>query len=84
MISDIAADGDRFRYCGRLLYQNFSGKRTLTLLREWDGDVVFATMVDVTCGWCGAVNEIFYIADMLPTISTTPTRRGGFAWVPAI
>lgn len=79
--SDIAADNDRCKNCGRLLYKHYGGKRTRELLRLWDGDIVFALMVDVTCAWCGAVNEIFYVADMLPTISAP--RRGRFAWAAA-
>lgn len=81
--SDLEADGDKCKHCGRLLHKHFGGKRTRELLRLWDDDVVFATMVDITCGYCGAVNEIFYIADMLPTISTTPTP-GRFAWAPTM
>ncbi len=82
IISDIAADGDRCQHCGRLLCGNFDGKRTRELLREYDGDVVFATMVDVTCGWCGAVTSIFWAADMLPPVSTP--RRGRWAWAAAV
>ena len=81
MISDIAADSDRCQHCGRLLHKHFGGKHTRELLRLWDDDVVFATIVDITCAWCGAVNEIFYQADMLPTISAP--RRGRFAWAAA-
>jgi ribosomal protein S27E len=77
-VSDIAADGDRCQHCGLLLHKHYGGKRTRELLREWDGDIVFATLVDITCGWCGAVNEIFYQADMLPTVSAP--RPGRWAW----
>jgi len=83
IVSDIAADGDRCQHCGRLLHEYFGSKRTRETLRLWDDDVVFATMVDVTCAWCGAVNEIFYQADMLPALSMEP-RRGRFAWAAAV
>lgn len=82
--SDLEADKDRCQRCGSLLHKYYGGHELYPTLRMYDGDIVYATMVDIRCASCGAVNEIFYIADMLPTISTTPTRRGGFAWVPAI
>ena len=82
MISDIAADSDRCQHCGRLLHKHFGGKHTRELLRLWDDDVVFATIVDITCAWCGAVTSIFYQADMLPAVSTTP-RLGRFGWAAA-
>jgi len=81
VFSDIAADGNRCRNCGRLLSKHYGGKTTRELLRLWDNDVVFAIVVDVTCAFCGAVNEIFYQADMLPTVAT---NRGRFAWAPAV
>jgi ribosomal protein S27E len=80
--SDIEADGDRCHNCGCLLWENFGGKHTRELLREWDGDIVFATMVDVTCGWCGAVNDIFYSADLLPPVSVPRRRR--WAWAATV
>ena len=79
--SDLEADGDKCQHCGRLLHKHYDGKRTRELLHEWDGDIVYATMVDVTCGWCGAVTSIFYQADMLPAVSTT--RPGRWAWAAA-
>ena len=57
ILSDFAADSNRCQHCGRLLHEHFGGKRTRELLRLWDDDVVIATMVDITCGWCGAVIE---------------------------
>lgn len=74
VIADIAADGDCCQHCGRLLHEYFGGKRTRRLLRLWDGDIVFATIVDITCAWCGAVNSIFYQADMLPNVQPTGRR----------
>ena len=79
IMSDIAASKGRCKRCGSLLYQNFGGKTILELLRGWDGDVVFVMMVDIRCSNCGKINTIFYIADMLPTITT---RRGRFACAP--
>ena len=76
--SDIASDGDRCQHCGRPLHRHFGGKHTRELLREWDGDIVYATMVDIRCANCGVVNEIFWAADLLPAVSTP--RRGRFAW----
>lgn len=80
--SDLESGGDRCKHCGRLLHEHYGGKHTRERLREWDDDVVFATMVDVTCGWCGAVNEIFYSADLLPSVSAP--RRGRFGWAAAV
>ena len=81
IISDLSADGDRCKHCGRLLHKHYGGKHTRRLLREWDGDIVFAMIVDITCGWCGAVNEIFYQADMLSPVSAP--RPGRWAWAAA-
>jgi ribosomal protein S27E len=81
MISDLSADGDRCQHCGRPLHRHYGGKHTRRTLREWDGDVVFATMVDVWCEYCGAVTSIFGAADMLPPVSTP--RRGRWAWAAA-
>ena len=81
IISDIAADGDRCQHCGRLLHKYYGGKHTRELLREYDGDMVFATMVDIRCANCGVVNEIFWAADMLPPVSTPRRRR--WAWAAA-
>ena len=67
MISDIAADNDRCRYCGRPLHRHFGGKRTRRTLREWDGGLVIGTWVDIRCSRCGDVTTIWYQADMLPT-----------------
>lgn len=80
--SDLEADCDKCKNCRRLLCKHIAGKWTRELLREWDDDVVFATMVDVRCGYCGEINTIFYQADMLPTISVP--RRGRFAWAPTM
>ena len=81
IISDLTADGDRCNYCGRLLCKHYGGKRTRELLRLWDDDVVFATMVDIRCSNCGETTTIFYQADMLPAVSTTKTLELRF--VPA-
>ena len=82
IISDIEADGDRCQHCGRLLCKHYGGKHTRELLRLWDDDVVFATLVDITCAWCGAVHEIFYSADLLPPASAP--RRGRLAWAATV
>jgi len=79
--SDIEFDKKRCQRCGRLLSENFGGKKLRRTLREWDGDVVFATMVDIRCANCGRVNEIFYQADMLPPAAR---KKGLFACVPAV
>lgn len=78
MISDLEADKDTCAHCGRLLHENFGGKRERELLRLWDDDVVFATMVDIRCGYCGEISTIFYQADMLPPVSAP--RPGRWAW----
>jgi hypothetical protein len=82
IMSDIEADGDRCRRCGRELYRHFAGKHTRRLLRERDGDIVYATIVNIRCAHCGVVNEIFWAADMLPAVSAP--RRGRFAWAAAV
>ena len=82
ILSDIAADGDRCQHCGRLLHKHYGGKRTRELLREYDGDIVAATLIEIRCANCGVVNEIFWEADMLPPVSTP--RRGRFAWAGAV
>jgi ribosomal protein S27E len=76
--SDLSFDETQCKNCGRLLYRHYGGKHTRRSLREWDGDVVFATMADVRCAYCGEISTIFYQADMLPSITTT-TRRKRFA-----
>ncbi|RLI46568.1 hypothetical protein DRO69_02785 [Candidatus Bathyarchaeota archaeon] len=64
-----------------MLHEHFGGKQMRGTLREWDGDVVFATMVDIRCANCGAMNEIFYQADMLPPAAR---KKGLFGCVPAV
>ena len=51
ILSALTADGDRCQNCGHLLCEHFGGKRTRELLRLWDDDVVFATVVDITCAY---------------------------------
>lgn len=64
--SEIKADSDRCKHCGRLLHEHYNGKHTRQTLREYDDDVWMATMVDVRCGYCGKITPIFYIADAFP------------------
>ncbi|MBI4847900.1 MAG: hypothetical protein HY808_04885 [Nitrospirae bacterium] len=54
--------------CGRLLAECFGGKRTRQTLRFCDDDLCDAVVIDVFCGYCGCVNEIFWTAQ-LPTIA---------------
>jgi ribosomal protein S27E len=64
--TEIKADADKCKHCGRLLHQYYAGKRVRQALREWDDDIWIATMVDVRCAYCGGMTSIFYIADALP------------------
>jgi ribosomal protein S27E len=64
--TELKNDRDQCRHCGRVLHRHFGGKRTREVLREHEGDVVIATMVDVTCAACRGVTSIFYMADLLP------------------
>ena len=80
--SDLEFDKTKCKHCGRRLHEHFGGKHTRRTLREYDGDVVFATMVDIRCGYCGEISMIFYAADMLPPVKTTTRRR--FGWAAAV
>jgi len=88
MISDMAADGDRCQNCGKLLSRNYGGHELYETLRMYDGDVLDAVVADVTCGYCGCINEILNQAWM----STTPNmrrliteqQRRAIAWAPAM
>ena len=62
--SELEFDGTRCKNCGRLLHKHYGGKHTRRTYREWDGELVLATMMDVLCANCGGVNEIFWVADM--------------------
>lgn len=79
--SDLEIDNDRCPNCGELLHKHYGGHELYPTLRMYDGDIVYATMVDVTCRNCGVISTIFYQADMLPPVSTT--RRGRFGWAAA-
>jgi len=89
--SDISADGDICKNCGRLLHEHFGGKRTRRTLRYCDDDLCDAVVADVTCGYCGYVNEIFWQA-WLPTtpnmrrliVEYEPTTRWRFAYAPTV
>lgn len=81
--SELKVDRDRCQRCRRPLHNHYGGKRTRRGLRLYDGDVVYAITVDVTCAACGAVTSIFYQADMLPAVKSK-TRRNRFAWAPTV
>lgn len=73
--SDLKFDGTRCENCKRLLCKHIASKRIRRGLCEYDNDIVFSTMVDIICASCGAVNSIFWAADMLPALSMEPRHR---------
>ncbi len=66
LVSEIQVDRDRCSHCGQELYQHFGGKRTREVLREYDGVLCIAFVVDVVCAVCLKVTSIDYMAEMLP------------------
>ncbi len=80
MISDLKADRTRCKSCGYLLYQRLGSKRTRRTLREFDGEVILAVIIDIHCNHCSGVNEIFYQADMISAVSA-PAQKRNFACV---
>jgi len=81
--SDFRIDKDRCKRCGRLLYKYVTSKKTRRVLTEWDNDLIIATLIDICCGYCGGLTEIFYQADMLPIQCESATEKRRFAWAPA-
>jgi phage FluMu protein Com len=79
--SDLEFDGDRCNHCGRLLHKHYGGHELYPTLRFYDGDIVFALMVDIRCGYCGVVNEIFWAADMIPPALI---KKGAFKYAPTL
>jgi hypothetical protein len=84
LIAELKADGDKCRYCGRILYEHFGGKRTRRFLREYEGELCVATIVDLECAFCGGITSLFYMVDLLPQF---PSQREGarlFGCAPAV
>lgn len=80
VMSELKIDRDLCQHCGRVLYQHYAGKRTREVLREYDGSLCLARVVDVTCLRCGHITAIDYMAELLPA----PSLHRAIAGVPTL
>jgi len=83
-IAELGFDNERCRHCGHKLYENVASKNKKQILYEHEGELTIATIVDIRCGYCGALNRIFYIGDPLPLPTTARANKREFACVPTM
>ena len=60
VISELSIDRDRCYHCHCVLHEHYGGQRTREVLKELDGSLCIAIVVDVTCAACGGVTDITF------------------------